>query len=751
MDLNAQAIEYHSNPTPGKVEVVPTKPCVTQRDLSLAYTPGVAAPCLEIKDNPDKCYEYTSRGNLVAVISNGTAVLGLGNIGPLAGKPVMEGKGVLFKRFAGIDVFDLEVDIKDPDKFVEFVRCLEPTFGGINLEDIKAPECFYIEQRCQELMDIPIFHDDQHGTAIISGAALLNGCMLVDKKLDDIRVVMSGAGAAGTACAKFYIALGVKAENLILVDSKGVIYKGREEGMNPIKAEFAVDTSARTIADALAGADVFAGVSVAGLVTGDMIKKMAKKPLIFAMANPIPEILPDVAMEARPDAIMATGRSDFPNQVNNVLGFPFIFRGALDVRARKINEEMKLAACHALADLAREDVPDSVLRAYGQKRMQFGPDYIIPKPFDPRVLTWESSAVAQAAMETGVARLPLKDVQEYRHKLEASLSRSQEFLSQVRHRARGSDKRIIFSDGEHDTIIRAVPRLQEETFARPVLVGDSEVIRRRAEELGVKLGGAEILDPRSHPERKRLALHFYARRKRRGVTWPDAWYYAGRPDWFAALTLDTGAVDGMISGVSRSHPFVMQALLQTAQLRRGVKRTSGLFIVLTKDGVYFLADCTAQINPTSEDLAETAVLAAAVARYFDHTPRVAMLSFSNFGSAHCEQTEQVRRAVDLVRARDPNLCVDGEMQADTAVCDDIRERTFPFCALKERANVLIFPDLASGNIAEKLVHRIGGAEVIGPLTLGLSKPINVLHPSCDVEDVVNATAITVIECLDGTL
>jgi malate dehydrogenase (oxaloacetate-decarboxylating)(NADP+) len=751
MDLSSQAIAYHATPTPGKLEVVPTKPCVTQRDLSLAYTPGVAAPCLEIEKDPDKAYEYTSRGNLVAVISNGTAVLGLGNIGPLAGKPVMEGKAVLFKRFAGIDVFDLEIDVTDPDLFIDIVRSLEPTFGGINLEDIKAPECFYIEQQCQERMDIPIFHDDQHGTAIISGAALINGCLLVGKKIQDIRVVMSGAGAAGIACGKFYLSLGVKPDNLILVDSKGVIYKGRDEGMTPIKAEFAVDTSARTLADALKGADVFSGVSQGGIVTPEMVKTMAKKPMIFAMANPTPEISPEVAIEARPDGIVASGRSDYPNQVNNVLGFPFIFRGALDVRARKINEEMKLAACHALANLAREDVPDMVLRAYGVKRLQFGPAYIIPKPFDPRVLIWESAAVAQAAVQSGVARLPLEDVDQYKRRLEASLSRAQQFMSQIRSRARGSDKRIIFSDGEHDTIIRAVNRIQEEGFARPVLAGDPTLIQQRAEELGVKLGDAEIIHPKTYAERDKLASYFYDKRKRKGVTWPDAWYFAGRPEWFAALMLDLGRVDGMISGVSRSHPFVMQALLQTLPLRPGVNRVSGLFIVLTKNDVYYLADCTAQIDPSPEDLAETALLTAAVARYFDNTPRVAMLSFSNFGSVHCPQAEKVRRAVDIVRARDPELCVDGEMQADTAVCQSIQERNFPFCQLKGPANVLIFPTLASGNIAEKLVNRLGGTEVIGPLTLGLSKPINVLHPSCDVEDVVNATAITVIECLDGTL
>lgn len=751
MDLDQMALEYHAKPTPGKVSVVPTKPCVTQRDLSLAYTPGVAKPCLEIEKDPDKAFEYTSRGNLVAVISNGSAVLGLGNIGALAGKPVMEGKGVLFKRFANIDVFDLEINESDPDKIIEIVTKLEPTFGGINLEDIKAPECFKIEQRCQELMDIPVFHDDQHGTAIISGAALLNGCLLLDKKIGQIKVVMSGAGAAGIACAKFYIALGVKPQNIMLVDSKGVIYKGREEGMNEIKAEFAVDTKARTIADALEDADVFSGVSIAGLVKPEMVKKMAKNPMIFAMANPTPEILPEEALAARPDALMATGRSDYPNQINNVLGFPFIFRGALDVRARKINEEMKLAACYALANLAREDVPDSVLRAYNVKRLHFGRDYIIPKPFDPRVFTWESSAVAEAAVKTGVARLPLDDKQAYIERLQASQSRSQEFMSLIRHRARGQNKRIIFSDGENDTIIRAVNLLVEEEFAQPVLVGDPAIINARAKELGAKIDKAEIIDPRAYRNIEKLAKHYYEKRKRKGVTWADAQYYAGRPDWFAALMLDTKEVDGMVAGVSRSHPFVMQALLQVIPLRESVQRVSGLFIILTKDDVYYLADCTAKIEPTAEQLAETALMTAEVAKYFHSTPKVAMLSFSNFGTADSPIPHKVRQAVALVKKADPGLCVDGEMQADTAVSPYIQQTNFPFCELKGRANCLIFPGLASANIAAKLLHRLGNAESIGPLTLGFSKPMNILHPTCDVEDVVNATAITVIECLDGTL
>ncbi len=751
MDLETQALQYHSLPKPGKIELALTKPCATQRDLSLAYTPGVAAPCLEIQKSPDKCYDFTSRGNLVAVVSNGTAVLGLGDIGALAGKPVMEGKAVLFKRFAGIDVFDIEVDTRDPDEFIDTVRRLEPTFGGINLEDVKAPECFYIERRLQELMDIPVFHDDQHGTAIISGAALLNGCLVQEKRLEDVRVVVCGAGAAGIACAKFYVALGVRLENLTLVDTKGVIYRGREEGMNPIKAEFAGDTRARTLADALKGADVFCGVSKGGLVTPEMLRTMAARPLVFAMANPIPEIYPDEARAARADAVIATGRSDFPNQVNNLLGFPFIFRGALDARARKINEPMKLAACQALAALAREDVPDVVLRAYGLERLQFGPDYIIPKPFDPRVLIWEASAVAKAAEESGVARRPIACIEDYRERLEASLSRAHQFLSQIRHRAKGRNQRIIFSDGEHDTIIRAVHILQEEQLATPVLVGESERIRARAQQLGVKLGDAEILDPKSYPALEALARHYYDKRKRRGATWADALYYAARPDWFAALLLDTGRVDGMVAGVSRSHPYVMRALLEVVPLRAGVRRVSGLFIILTKDDVFYLADCTTQIDPSAEHLAETAILSAAVAEYFHCTPRVAMLSFSNFGSVQSEPARKVRRAVELVRERRADLRVDGEMQADTAVSADIQALSFPFCELGGRANILIFPDLASGNIAAKLVHRIGGTDAIGPLTLGLARPINVLQPACDVEDVVNATAITVIECLDGPL
>jgi malate dehydrogenase (oxaloacetate-decarboxylating)(NADP+) len=751
MDPTTQALTYHSQPTPGKLEVVPTKPCVTQRDLSLAYTPGVAIPCLEIEKDPNKCYEYTSRANLVAVISNGTAVLGLGAIGPLAGKPVMEGKAVLFKRFAGIDVFDLEVNTRDPEEFINIVHKLEPTFGGINLEDIKAPECFLIEQKLQELMDIPVFHDDQHGTAIISGAALINGCILQEKQLDRIRMVISGAGAAGIACARFYASLGVKRENIILVDSKGVIYKGRREGMNAHKEEFATDAPARTLADAMRGADCFSGLSQGGILTPEMVKSMADRPLICAMANPVPEIMPDLAKSVRPDAIVATGRSDFPNQVNNVLGFPFIFRGALDVRARKINEEMKLAACHALAALARQEVPDRVLRAYGLRQLRFGPDYIIPKPFDPRVLIWESSAVAEAAMKSGVARAPVDDFDGYRERLKASLSRSEQFMRSVRARARGTGKRLIFSDGEHPTIIRAAHILQEENFARPVLVGRESLIRSRAAELGATLDNAEIVDPQTHPKRETLVQDFYERRKRKGCNLADAEYLMRVPDRFAAQMLRMGQVDGMVCGINRSHANVMRALLQSIPLRPGVSWASGIYIILTKHDVLFFADCTTQIDPTPEQLAQTALLAAQAARSFDITPRVALLSFSNFGSVRHPQTERARQAVALVRVQAPDLLVDGELQVDVALSEEMQNEFFPFCELRGPANVLVFPNLSAGLIGAKLLARLGRAELIGPLTLGFEKPVNVLHLESDVDDVVSAAAITVIECVDGAL
>jgi malate dehydrogenase (oxaloacetate-decarboxylating)(NADP+) len=751
MDINTEALKYHSDPIPGKVEVVPTKPCVTQRDLSLAYTPGVAVPCLEIQKDPDQAYKYTSRGNLVAVISNGTAVLGLGNIGALAGKPVMEGKGVLFKRFAGIDVFDIEVNTQDADELINLVKLLEPTFGGINLEDIKAPECFKIEEACQEAMDIPIFHDDQHGTAIISGAALLNACILQGKDIGDIRIVVSGAGAAGIACAKFYVSLGATKENVMLVDSKGVIYKGRDEGMNPYKEEWAVDTSARTLADAMKGADCFSGLSLAGIVSPEMVKSMADKPMIFAMANPTPEIMPDEAMAVRPDALMATGRSDFPNQVNNVLGFPFIFRGALDVHARKINEEMKRAACMALAELARQDVPDSVLRAYGLKKLQFGPDYLIPKPFDPRVLVWEASAVAEAAVKSGVARMPMTDFAAYREKLTASLSRSQQFMRSIRAHARNSSKRIIYSDGEDRTIIRSVPRLAEENLCTPVLVGREEIIRSRAAEYNIDLSAAELVDPHTYPERRKLVQFFYDKRQRKGVYWDDARFACWHPDYFAAMLLEMGKVDGMVCGLRRSHSQVMRTLIDVLPLRPDSTRAFGAYIILTKGDVLFFADCTTQIEPSPEHLAETAMATARVARYFHVEPKVAMLSFSNFGAVKHPNAAKMKQAIDIVRAKDPSLCIDGEIQADIALDKNLQEQLFPFCRLGGAANVLVFPNLSAGLISAKLVTELGGAEAIGPVTIGFDKPVNAMQLACEVEDVVNATALTVSACVDGSL
>ena len=751
MDFQQEARNYHAHPKPGKLAIRPTKPFMTQHDLSLAYSPGVAVPCLDIAENPDDVYRYTARGNLVAVISNGSAVLGLGNIGALAGKPVMEGKAILFKRFANIDVFDIELDISDLEEFIAVVKTLEPTFGGINLEDIKAPECFEIERRLQEMMDIPVFHDDQHGTAIISGAAMLNGCLIQEKKMEDLRIVMSGAGAAGIACAKFYISLGADPANITMCDSQGVIYQGRTERMNPLKQEWAIKTDARTLADAIKGADVFAGLSVANTLTQEMVASMADRPMVFAMANPDPEIMPDKVAEVRSDAIVATGRSDFPNQVNNVLGFPFIFRGALDVNARKINEEMKRAACESLANLAREDVPDSVLRAYGVKSMRFGSDYIIPKPFDPRVLTAESSAVAEAAVQTGVARKPIEDFQVYRERLAGSLSRKAQFMQSMRHRARGTGKRILFTDGDHPTIIRAVNIIRQEQLAIPVLVGRPELIQQTAGVQGIDLDNIEIIAPETHPKREKLAQAFYDKRQRRGSNLNDARYLARVPDRFAALLLEAGEVDGLVCGIGRSHQYVMRALLQILPLAEDSRWASGMYIVLTDDDILFLADCTAQVEPTAEMLADTALRTAKAARVFDQTPRVAMLSFSNYGSSEHPEAVKVRKAVEIVKATDPNLCVDGEVQIDTALSPEMQQEHFPFSELRGRANVLIFPSLSAGLLATKLLVTLTEAEAVGPLTTGFSKPVNVLHLSTDVEHVVSAAAMTAIEAIDGAL
>ncbi len=739
-----EVFAYHSSPRPGKLEVIPSKPCRTQRDLSLAYTPGVAEACLAIEKDPDAANLYTGRANLVAVVSDGTAVLGLGNIGALAGKPVMEGKGVLFKRFADVDVFDLEVNTTDPDEVIRLVQLLEPTFGGINLEDIKAPECFYIEEKLRATMNIPIFHDDQHGTAIISGAALLNALELVGKKTEEVKVVFNGAGASGIACAEHWVRLGVRRENITLCDTKGVIYRGRTKGMNPYKERFARETDLRTLEEAMRGADVFCGLSVANCVTPAMLMSMAERPVVFAMANPDPEITYEEALATRSDVIMATGRSDYPNQVNNVLGFPFIFRGALDVRARAINEEMKLAATRALAALAKEDVPDSVRRAYGLDKLSFGPDYIIPKPFDPRVLIWESSAVAQAAMDSGVAQRTV-NLSDYKEELARRLGRSQEVMRAVIHRAQRAPKRIVFAEGEEEKILRASQMLLEEGIATPVLIGDTARIRATIAQLGLRLGRAEIVDPANFPRLETYVHELYRLRQRAGVTLTEAQQWMRNKNVMGAMMVHMGDADGFIAGLTQHYPDTIRPALQVIGTRQDVHRVSGIYMLVLKRDVYFFADTTVNIEPTAEQLAEIAVCAADVARRFEIEPRVAMLSFSNFGSTKHPLAEKVRRATELVRKLDPTLMVDGEMQADTAVCPEIIEETYPFSMLRGGANVLVFPNLESANIAYKLMMRLGGAEAIGPILVGMARPVHVLQRSCEVNDIVNMAAIAVVD------
>jgi malate dehydrogenase (oxaloacetate-decarboxylating)(NADP+) len=739
------ALEYHSTAPAGKVSVTPTKPCRTQRDLSLAYTPGVAVPCLEIERDPSLAYKYTSKGNLVAVVTNGTAVLGLGHIGALAGKPVMEGKGVLFKRFADIDVFDIELNTLDPQEIIRACQLLEPTFGAINLEDIKAPECFIVEEELRRTLRIPVFHDDQHGTAIISGAALVNALEITGRDIARTRITINGAGASAIACGEHMIKLGARRENILMCDSKGVIFKGRTEGMNRYKERFAADTPARTLLDAFYGADVFLGLSAANCVTPEMLKVMAPNPIVFALANPDPEIPYDVAVQARPDAIVATGRSDYPNQVNNVLGFPFIFRGALDVRATAINDEMKLAATRALAMLAREDVPDSVRRAYDVEHMSFGREYLIPKPFDPRVLIWEAAAVAKAAMETGVAREPV-DIAKYKDELEKRLGKSYEVMRIMIHKAQRAPKRVVFPEGGEEKILRAAHVLIEEGIAHPILLGAEREIRRRADDLHLSLGSAEIVDPAAPGHRARYAEEFYKLRQRKGVTRSEAEAAIANPNTFGSLMVHFGEADALISGLKQHYPDTIRPALQVIPAREGLRRVSGLYVLITRQGeLFFLADATVNIDPSSEDLAEIAISAAETARRFDVQPRVALLSFSNFGSTRHPLAEKVARAVEIVRRREPGLMVDGEMQADTAVTPEILEGTYPFAALKGQANVLVFPNLEAGNIAYKLLMRIGGCEAIGPILMGLSKPIHVLQRDCEVNDIVNVAAIAVVE------
>jgi len=740
------ALAYHSQDRPGKIEVKSSKPCMTQRDLSLAYTPGVAEPCVEIRKDPNKVFDYTTRGNLVAVVTNGTAVLGLGHIGALAGKPVMEGKAILFKRFADIDVFDIEIDSTDPDEIIRVVKLIEPTFGGINLEDIKAPECFYIEERLKEIMSIPVFHDDQHGTAIISSAALLNALELQGKRIDDVKVVIAGAGAAGIACAQLYIKLGVKKENLYLVDTKGLVHKGRTVGMNPYKERLANGSGPMTLAEVMKGADVFAGMSAGGLVNKTMIRRMAPKPIVFAMANPDPEIMYDEAVSVRDDLIMATGRSDFPNQVNNVLGFPFIFRGALDVRATAINDEMKIAAVHALADLAKEDVPDSVLKAYGNESLEFGPTYIIPKPFDPRMLVWEAMAVAQAAVASGVAQKPITDWEAYQDSLESRLGRAQEIMRRIIHKAQRDPKRIVFLEGTEPKILRACQVILDDGIAKPILIGDRRTIEKRISEFHLDLSGARIVDPKNFERMEDYAQEFYKLRCRKGITLQEARrVLRHNPNYLGAMMVKMCDAEGLVGGVNQHYPDTIRPALQTVPLERTTSVIAGVYMMVFPRDVLFFADTTVNIDPAAEQLAEIAILTADTVKQLDIEPRIAMLSFSNFGSARHPRSDKVARATEIVKERRPELIVDGEMQADTAIVPEILNGVYDFNTLKTKANILIFPSLEAGNIAFKLMARLGGAKAIGPILMGTSEAIHVLQRNCDVEDIVNTTSLAVID------
>jgi len=741
------ALEYHRlKGKPGKLAIVPTKPMDTQRDLSLAYSPGVAEPVLEIEKDLNNAYEYTSKGNLVGVVSNGTAILGLGDRGALASKPVMEGKAVLFKKFADIDVFDIEVDSHDPDEIIKVVAAIAPTFGGINLEDIKAPECFYIEETLKGMLDIPVFHDDQHGTAIISSAGLANALEIVGKKHEEIRIVISGAGASAISCAELAIKWGVKRENIMLCDSRGVVYKGRTEGMNKYKERFLVETDARTLSDAVRGADVFYGLSVANVMTPDMVKSMAKDPIIFAMANPDPEIRPELAKEARSDVIIATGRSDYANQVNNVLGFPFIFRGALDVRATGINEEMKFAASKALAALAKEDVPDSVIRAYGGDPIKFGREYIIPTPLDPRVLLWEAPAVAETAMKTGVAR-KIIDIDEYREHLAIRQGKGEQvrYFFQNKARTSAGKKRIAFAEGEEQKIIRAAYQIKEEGIATPILIGRSEIIQEHLDTLGLDFK-PETVNPRDYKDMDKYAKTYYELRNRKGVTINDAAKKVREPNILGPMMVKLGDADAFVSGLTYDYPDVIRPSLHIHHTAEGTARAAGVYLMIVEDRVYLFTDATVNIDPSAEDLSEIASLAADFAKKLEIEPRVAFLSFSNFGSTPHPLSDKVRRAVELTKKRRPDLVVDGEMQADTAVLADIVESRYPFSKVKD-ANVFVFPSLESANIAYKLLARLGNAKAIGPILLGMGAPVHVLQTGDDVNDIVQIASVAVMDAM----
>lgn len=749
--FDQEALDYHAKPIPGKIIVSPSKPCATEKDLALAYSPGVAVPCKVIAKDPSKVYDYTAKGNLVAVISNGTAVLGLGNIGPLASKPVMEGKGILFKQFAGIDVFDIEVKADKAADFIQAVKALEPTFGGINLEDIKAPECFEIEETLKKEMNIPVFHDDQHGTAIVSGAGLLNACLITKRKIDQIRIVVNGAGASAVACSNIFISLGAKRENLTMCDSSGVIYKGRKEGMNKYKEQFAVETERRTLTQALEGADVFVGLSVAGAVTPEMLMKMAKDPIIFAMANPDPEIEPAKARAARPDAIIATGRSDYPNQVNNVLGFPSIFRGALDTRSTQINEAMKLAACHALATLAREEVPDHVSATYGGQSFSFGREYLIPKPFDTRVLMWVAPAVAKAAMDSGVATKKIEDWDGYRDRLEALQGPSKAFVRSAIHKvhqnsaARGGElPKIVFPEGSSTKVLKALRTLVEEKICQPILLGYPEVVREKIKRLELQaLEGVPIVQPSKHPKFKEYVMELFTKRQRKGVNLREAERLMSDPNYFASMMVLMNDADGMVTGSSQNYADAVRPILQIIGTHKnGVP--AGVNFVLTENNFYLLGDTTVNLDPSSEQLAQIALQSARVMEYFGQEPRAAMLSYSNFTSAPGTPAK-MKKAADLVRAEGTNLIVDGDIQADTAVNPSIIERIFPFSELKGGANILIFPNLESANISYKLLQQLGKVEVLGPFLTGIRRSACVLQRTTTVDGIINSVVLTSLE------
>lgn len=743
-----QALEYHSKGRPGKIEVIPTKDAKTQRDLSLAYSPGVAEPCREIEANPENIYKYTAKGNLVGVISNGTAVLGLGDIGPEASKPVMEGKGVLFKIFADIDVFDIEINEKDPEKFVEIVKSLEPTFGGINLEDIKAPECFYIEKRLREEMKIPVMHDDQHGTAIISGAALLNAVELQKKKIEKLKFVVSGAGAAAMACVKLYVSLGANPQNFIMFDAKGVIHSQRDDLTDDKKA-FAVKSGNITLADAMKGADVFIGLSIGNIVTADMIRSMAKRPIVFALANPDPEVSYDVAVASRPDVIVATGRSDYPNQVNNVLGFPFIFRGALDVRATQINEAMKLAAVKAIASLAKLPVPDIVNIAYNTKNMKFGPEYIIPKPLDPRLLATISPAVAKAAIESGVARTNITDWDEYVHSLNSRMGHDNQIMRVLGSKARRDPKTLVFAEADNLKILKSAQIILDENIAYPILLGNEKKIRQIASENGVSLDRLPIIDPQSdtcEEKRKTYAEVFFKKRQRKGINKYESYKIMKDRNHFGCMMVEMGEADAMISGLTKNYPDTIRPALQIIGKEEGVKKIAGMYILLTKRGPLFLADTTVNFNPTPEEIADIALLVANEVKNFNFTPVIALASYSNFGSSNSPEARIMAEARDIIKSKAPDLIVDGEMQVSMAFNNELMKENYPFCELiDKKVNTIIFPNLSAGNIAYNLLKEVGGADAIGPILLGLKKPVHILQLGSSVRSIVNMALIAVTD------